>query len=92
MTLGRVLIAGRRSKTVSSWESELFAAITPGTQSLGIQSELKDLGHSCSVTAATDSQSVIDHSRRHGHSVASKTCWSQGALAARSSSGREARV
>ena len=31
-----------------------------------------DLGHSCSVTVATDSQSVIDHSRRRGHSVASK--------------------
>ena len=39
---------------------------------MGIQSELKDLGHSCTVTAATDSQSVIDHSRRRGHSVASK--------------------
>ena len=31
-----------------------------------------DLGHSCSVTVATDSQSVIDHSRRRGHSAASK--------------------
>ena len=29
-----------------------------------------DLGYSCSVTVATDS--VIDHSRRRGHSVASK--------------------
>ena len=27
---------------------------------------------SCSVTVATDSQSVIDHSRRRGHSAASK--------------------
>ena len=49
-----------------------FAAITSGTRSWGTQSELKDLGHSCSVTVATDSQSVIDHSRRRGHSVASK--------------------
>ena len=31
-----------------------------------------DLGYNCSVTVATDSQSVIDHSRRRGHSVASK--------------------
>ena len=27
-----------------------------------------DLGYNCSVTVATDSQSVIDHSRRGGHS------------------------
>ena len=40
---------------LSSSESELFAAITSGTRSLG-----------------TDSQSVIDHSKRRGHSVASK--------------------
>ena len=31
-----------------------------------------DLGYSCSVTVATDSQSVIDHTKRRGHSVASK--------------------
>ena len=31
-----------------------------------------DLGHSCSVTVATDSLSVIDRSRRRGHSIASK--------------------
>ena len=31
-----------------------------------------DLGYSCSVTVATDSQSVIDHSKHRGHSVASK--------------------
>ena len=31
-----------------------------------------DLVYHCSVTVATDSQSVIDHSRRRGHSVASK--------------------
>ena len=53
-------------------ERELFAATTSGTRSLGIQSELTDLGYNCSVTVATDSQSVIDHSRRCGHSVASK--------------------
>ena len=62
----------QKSAALSSWESELFAAITPGTRSLGIQSELMDLGYSCSVTVATDSQSVNDHSERRGHSVASK--------------------
>ena len=62
----------QKSVALSSWESELFAAITSGTRSLGIQSELTDLGYNCSVTVATDSQSVIDHSRRRGHSFASK--------------------
>ena len=62
----------QKSVALSSWESELFAAITSGTRSLGIQSELMDLGCNCSVPVATDSQSVIDHSRHRGHSVASK--------------------
>ena len=31
-----------------------------------------DLGYSYSVIVATDSQSVADHSKRRGHSVASK--------------------
>ena len=76
----------QKSVALSNWESELFAAITSGTRSLGIHSELMDLGYNCSVTVATDSQSVIDHSRRHGHSVASKHVglrglWLQEALA-----------
>ena len=62
----------QKSVALSSWESELFAAITSGTCFLGIQSGLMDLGYSCSVTVATDSQSVVDHSKRRGHSVASK--------------------
>ena len=36
------------------------------------KAKLEDLGGSCSVAVATDSQSVIDHSRRRGHSVASQ--------------------
>ena len=79
---------GQRSGALSSWESELFSAITTDIRSLGIQSELEDLGFSCSVTVATDSQSVIDHSRRRGHSVASqhvglRGLWLQEALADR---------
>ena len=62
----------QKSVALSSWESELFAAITSGTRSMGIQSVLMDLGYNCSVAVATHSQSVIDHSRRRGHSVASK--------------------
>ena len=62
----------QKSVAVSSWESELFAAITSSTRSLGIQSGLMDLGYSCSVTVSADSQSVIDHTKRRGHSVASK--------------------
>ena len=36
----------QRSVALSSWESELFSAITSGTRSLGIQSELEDFGSS----------------------------------------------
>ena len=60
------------SVALSSWESELFTAITSGTRSLGLQSELMVLGYSCSVTVETNSQSVVDHSKRRGQSVASK--------------------
>ena len=76
MTLGGGVLNSwakkQKSVALSSWESELFAAITLGTGSLGIESELTDLGYNRSVTVATDSQSVIDHSRRRGHSVASE--------------------
>ena len=68
------------SVALSSWESELFAAITLGTRSLGIQSDLMDFGYSCSVTVATDSQSVVDHSQR-----CIKARWSRKTLVARSS-------
>ena len=62
----------QNSVALSSWRRELFAALMSGARSLVIQSELMDLWHSCSVTVATDSESVIDHSRRRGHSMASK--------------------
>ena len=60
-----------KSVALLSWESELFSVVTSGPRSARIYSDLKDLGFSCSVSVATDSQSVIDHSRRMGHSVAS---------------------
>ena len=62
----------QRSVALSSWENELFSAMTASTRSLGIQSELRDLASSCTVIVASDSQSVRDHSRRRGHSFASK--------------------
>ena len=49
----------QKSVALSSWESELFAAVTSGTRSLGIQSELMDLGYNCSVTVATVRVSLI---------------------------------
>ena len=75
MTLGGGVLnwaKKQNSVALSSWESELVAAIMWGTRSLGILRKLMDLWYSCSVIVATDSQSVIDHSRRRGHSVASK--------------------
>ena len=77
MTLGGGVLNSwakkQKSVALSSWESELFAAITSGTRLLGIHSELVDLGYNCSVTVATDSQSVIDHSRRRGHRLRRNT-------------------
>ena len=62
MTLGSGVLncwaKKQKSVALSSWESELFAAITSGTRSLGIQSELMDLGYNCSVTGATDQRCV----------------------------------
>ena len=52
----------QKSVALSSRESGRFAATTSGTRSLGIQSELVDLGYKCSVTVATDSQSVVARS------------------------------
>ena len=54
------------------WESELFSAVMASPRSLGIQSELQDLGSTCAVVVDSDSQSAIDHSRRRCRSVASK--------------------
>jgi len=62
----------QRSIALSSWESELFAAITVGTRCLGINAELADLGRDRPIVLATDSQSVIDHYRRRGHASGSK--------------------
>ena len=79
----------QKSVALSSLENELFAAITSGTRFWGIQSELTDLGYSCSVTVVTDSQSVVDHSKAPKSQRCVKARWSEKTLVARSSSGRE---
>ena len=58
----------RRQKAVplSSWESELYAAVSTGVEAFGLQSGLRDLGNSTHVTAACDNQGVVDHTARQG--------------------------
>ena len=62
----------RRQKAVSlsSWESELYAAVSTGVEALGLQSELKDFGNNSSVTIACDNQGVVDHTARKGLGLA----------------------
>ena len=73
MTLGGGVLNCWANRRVSRCQAGRVSCSQPsGTRSLGIQSELMDLGYNCSVTVGTDSQSVIDHSRRRGHSVASR--------------------
>ena len=62
----------RRQKAVSlsSWESELYAAVSTGVEALGLQSGLKDFGNNTRVTIACDSQGVVDHTARQGLGLA----------------------
>ena len=56
----------RRQKAVSlsSWESELYAALSTGVEALGLQSGLKDFGNNTRVTIARDNQRAVDHTAR----------------------------
>ena len=75
----------RRQKAVSlsSWESELYAAVSTGVEALGLQSGLKDFGNNTRVTIACDSQGVVDHTARQGLGLAkhvhSRHLWLQAA-------------
>ena len=62
----------RRQKAVSlsSWESELYAAVSTGVEALGLQSGLKDFGNNTRVTIACDNQGVVDHTARQGLGLA----------------------
>ena len=56
----------RRQKAVSlsSWRSELYAAVSTGIEALGLQSGLGDFGTNTRVTIACDNQGVVDHTAR----------------------------
>ena len=58
-------IVGRRSRKVSLYQAGRVTCSQPSRR-------IRDLGYDCSVRVATGSQSVVDHSRRRGQSVASK--------------------
>ena len=62
----------RRQKAVSlsSWESELYAAVPTGVESLGLQSGLRDFGNNTRVTIACDNQGVVHHTARQGLGLA----------------------
>ena len=62
----------RRQKAVSlsSCESELYAAVSTGVEALGLQSGLRDFGNNTRVTIACDNQGVVDHTARQGLGLA----------------------
>ena len=61
----------RRQKAVSlsSRESERYAAVSTGVEALGLQSGLRDFGNKQRVTIACDNQGVVDHTARQGLGV-----------------------
>ena len=65
---GLLRLWSRRQKAVSlsSWESELYAAVSTGVEALGHQSGLRDFGNNARVTIACDNQGVVDHTARQG--------------------------
>ena len=56
----------RRQKAVSlsSWESELYAAVSTGVEALELPSGLRDFGNNTRVTIACENQGVVDHTAR----------------------------
>ena len=62
----------RRQKVVSlsSLESELYAAVSKKVEALALQNWLRDLGNSTRVTIACDNQGVVDHTARQGVGLA----------------------
>ena len=65
---------GRRNRRVSHCQAGKASCSQPSRRARELwgSRDLMDFGFGCSVTVATDSQSVIDHSKHRGHSVASK--------------------
>ena len=58
----------RRQKAVSlsSWESELCAAVSTWGEALGLQSGCRDLDNITRLTIACDNQGMVDHTARQG--------------------------
>ena len=56
--------------SLSSWESELYAAVSTGVEALGLQSGLRDFGNNTRVIVACDNQWVVDHTARQGLGLA----------------------
>ena len=56
--------------TLSSWESELYAAVAAGVEALGLQSGLRDSGNNTRGTIACDNQGVVDDTARQGPGLA----------------------
>ena len=54
----------QKAVSLSSWESELYAAVSTGVEALGLQSGLRDFGNSTHVTIA------CDHAARPGLGLA----------------------
>ena len=78
----------QKAISLSSWESELYAAVGASTRGLGLIHDFESIGAHGHLNLHVDSQRVIDHARRKGHSTASKHVgvrglWLQEALAGR---------
>ena len=87
MTLGGGVLncwAKKQKSVASSRESEVFAAITSGTRSLGIWSELMDLGHSCDRQSGCHRSLAMPWPQR-----CVETRWSERTLVAGSSGKQE---
>ena len=69
--------------SLSSWESELYAAVSTGVEALGLQSGLRDFGNNTRVTVACDNQGVEDYTARQGLGLAkhvhTRCLWQQAA-------------
>ena len=78
----------QKSVAPPSWEGELFSATMSGTRSLEIQSELKDLAYSCSITVGKDSQRVFSITSPWSQRCV-ETCRTERTLAARGSADKK---
>ena len=59
----------QRATSLSSWESELHAAVTTGVEAIGLQTGLRDMRSDVTVTIACDNQGAHSPTRlaKHAH-------------------------